>query len=340
MSGNDDVLWNPRAGSDAELQQLEALLAPYRVQTRLPQGWTPPGTTMRPRRRLRRVARVFAAAIAASLLLVSVHLYRLAWSEGQPWSVTREAGALAVSAQLAPGEQLRTGATDSLRLAVARIGSIDLSPDSALRLVETRSGRHRVDLEAGHMRARIWAPPGYFGVSDGVQEVIDLGCEFDLWKQADGSGRLQVRSGWVAYRVAAQEVLVPAGYAVRFDRQGAATPLRADADAGFEHTVLGLEHALASTDASPRAVLAAADAVAHTATDADAFTLLTLLSDHPRLAQGELYPRLARALGASDADAEHRAAWIAGRRHAVDAWWAHLPTQPKNWWAHWTDAFE
>ena len=336
MTEHDDALWNPTHDGDPGIRRLETLLAPYCAEARLPREWT--RQPVAPPRRFRRIARALAAGLAASLLLYAGHAYRLAWSDGAPWRVTNPVDR-GVSAIVAPGGLLETGTQESLRIAVARIGEITLSPDSMLQLVETRAGKHRVDLQHGHLRARIWAPPGYFGVADDRSEVIDLGCDFDLWKQPDGSGRVYVRSGWVAYRVAAHEVLVPAGYAMQFDAEHPSTPLRPEADIAFVQAVQVLERALATPETSPRETRAASDAVARVAQDADAFTLLALLSDYPRLADGDLYPRLAQALKTTQNDTEHRAAWIAGRRTAVDAWWALLPIQPKHWWANWVDVF-
>lgn len=336
MTEHDDALWNPRHEGDADIRRLETLLAPYRAEARLPSEWTRQPAP--PPRRFRHFARVLAAGLAATLLLYAGHVHRLGWSDGAPWQVTGD-GDTVVSGVVAPGGLLETDAQESLRIAVARIGEITLSPASTLQLVETRAGKHRVDLQQGHMRARIWAPPGYFGVADGNSEVVDLGCDFDLWKQPDGRGRVYVRSGWVAYRVAAHEVLVPAGYGMQFDAEHPSTPMRPEAAAAFVQAVRHLERALATRDVSPRDTLAASAAVAHAAQDADAFTLLALLSEHPRLADGDLYPRLAQALKTTQNDAEHRSAWIAGRRAAIDAWWTLLPTSPKRWWANWSDVF-
>lgn len=329
---DDDALWNPAAPGDAQLRRLRALLAPYAVAERGIGEWTPKAAA--PQRRRRRFAAALAAAVAASLLLYAGYAYRLGWSAGQPWQVELAGDA---QAPLAPGGAIETGARESLSIAVARIGRIELSPQSRLRLLETRSGRHRVSLDGGHLRARIWAPPGYFGVDENGAEVIDLGCDFDLWKNADGSGRVYVRSGWVAYRVGEREVLLPSGFAMDFDAQRALTPLRPEATPAFVQAVREFERSLGTGhDPSVNAV-ALAERVATNATDADAFTLLSLLTQNPELARGVLYPRLARALG-QPGDAAHRAAWIAGDRAAIDAWWRRMPTQPKHWWSNWADA--
>lgn len=329
----DDALWNPAAEGDAELRRLRALLAPYAVAERGIGEWRPPPVA--PARRRRGLVAALAAALAASLLLYAGYAYRFGWSEGRPWRVD-VAGE--TRRPLAPGGVLETGARESLSVAVARIGRIELSPQSRLRLLETRSGRHRVSLDGGHLRARIWAPPGYFGVDEGAAEVVDLGCDFEVWKGADGRGRVYVRSGWVAYRLGAEEILLPAGFAIDFAGGRATTPLRAEATAAFAQALREFERTLEAGDRAAAEVAASSARVAATADDADAFTLLSLLTRHPSLAQDALYPRLARALGVVADDTAHRAAWTAGDQAAIDAWWRRIPRQPKHWWWNWSDA--
>jgi hypothetical protein len=332
MNDFDDPLWNPAAAGDADLRRLRTLLAPYGAAARGIGEWKPQAAARA--RRWRRAAMGLAACLAASLVLYAGYAWRLAWSDGRPWRIEASA---ATPARLAPGATLQTGAQESLTVAVARIGSLRLSPQSALRLVQTRSGQHRVALDRGHLRARIWAPPGYFGVDAGAAELVDLGCDFDVWKDADGRGRVYVRSGWVAYRLGAQEVLLPSGFAMDFDARRAWTPLRPAAAPGFVHAVRELERILeGAMDA--HAAEDAAGRVASAATDADAFTLLSLLTRHPSLARGALYPRLARALSVAADDSAHRGAWLAGDASAIEAWWQRMPTQPKHWWSNWADA--
>lgn len=362
MNDERDALWDPALGGDDALRRMEALLAPYSARARgladrlprtpaqcapdapadEPPSWPPALRSAHrratvPRRRL--LLRIAAAAVLAVSVVVAGMAYRLSWSEGRAWMVRSAGGPAPASPWMAPGDVVHTDSDQMLDIAVARIGRVAVSPGSTVRLVETGAGRHRIALDSGHLRARIWAPPGYFGVSAGTAEVIDLGCDFDLWQQPDGSGRLLVRSGWIAHRVGAREVLVPAGYALRFDARQADTPMRVNAEPAFVAAIARLVQALPRSGAGSPAVLSAATAVADAAADDDAYTLLHLLSRHPRLADGPLYPRLATALAAPADDRRHRAAWARGDRAAINRWWQRLPVQPKTWWLNWTDAF-
>ncbi|MFT3807972.1 hypothetical protein [Arenimonas sp.] len=328
-----DALWNPReAQADEELRRLQTQLAPFGLRARGRGEWTPRAIAREQRRRW---PRFVAAALAASLLLVALNSYRLAWQDGAAWRVHGDAGASGV-AQLRSGDWLQTGADQSFDIDVARIGRVTLSPGSRLQLVETRRAHHRVRLDSGHMRARIWAPPGYFGVDSDSAEVVDLGCDFDIWKAGDGSGRVYVRSGWIEYRVARRDVLLPAGYELRFDDSHPAAPLRPDASPEFAAAVLSLQQQL--DERHERAALSAnAERIANLARQVDVYTLLYLLSQRPALADSALYPRLAQALGVRADDAAHRAAWAQGDIAAINRWWDAYPSQPKRWWSNWPD---
>lgn len=332
MSRPDDPLWSPGAGGDAELQRLERLLQRYR---HVPSA--PPPPVVQPALRLGRTRlplRLAAVVAGIALLGTAAWLpWRLQWRADAPWSVVAS-GHGGGAVMLAPGERLVTGDGEQARIEVARIGVIEVSPRTRLALVATGPGRHRVALEQGHIRARIWAPAGYFGVRHGAAETIDLGCEFDLWQAADGSGRLTVRSGWVAHEVGAEETLVPEGHTLAFDAGRAGVPLRGDAAPPFRVDVTRLDAGLRAG----RRDTALEHRIAAAARATDAHTLLALLTRHPSLADGPLYSRLAVLIGAPADDARHRAAWAAGGVHAINAWWDRIPRPPKQWWRNWRDA--
>lgn len=333
MNDDRDPLWDPRHEcDDPGLMALRKALAPLSVASRGLASWPSPR-----RARIRRRAALVAVAMAASVLMVvGAHLYRLHWPSGLAWPVLPMAGA-EDDTRLAPGQRITTDSHDASTIEVARIGRIELSPDSSMRLVETRSRHHRAELEYGHLRARIWAPPGDFGLVDGVFEIVDLGCDFEVWKALDGSGRLFVRSGWIAWRAGAHERLVPEGFGLRFEADRSSTPLRADAPPALVDAVGAIDRVLAMDGQRQADLDVPARAVSDAAGDADAITLLSLLTEHPSLANGPIYARLAQAWGVN-LDPSHRSAWAAGDRTAIDAWWARLPRPPKRWWLHWRDA--
>lgn len=328
MASRPDPLWSPYPSADDDVARLERLLRVYRHQPSTPPPWTASPVPRSQRRRWRAVAAV--GALAATLALATWWPWRLAWTDGAAWPV---AGLAHIDA-LPLGGELATSEGEHARIEVARIGSLAVSPDTRLSLVETRGGHHRIALDHGHVRARIWAPPGHFGVRTGDAEVIDLGCEFDLWATTDGHGRMLVRNGWVMHAAGGRETLVPAGHAIVFDDNHAGIPRRGDIPAALDAAIDRVDRAM-STGA--RAV-DAEQAIAAQATHADAFALLSLLTRYPELADGPLYPRLARLLDVPADDTQHRTAWRAGSIHAIEAWWDRIPRPPKQWWRNWRDA--
>jgi hypothetical protein len=346
---HDDYLWDRSGPADPAIVALEETLAAYglrkglRVAHGRRHGSSPPLHATRVSRR-RSPWRVAIAAVAAVVLLLGAggwYQYRLLWPQAQPWEVTSISGEVRVDglvvdsiASLAPGSVLETGAA-TVRLQAARIGEVVVGEGSRFEILQTRSGFHRTQLRRGHLWARVWAPPGAFGVATPAGDIYDLGCEFLLRTDADGSGQLTVRSGWVQIDSGWREVLVPQGARIDF-RAGGEPGIPYDLGARGEFLA-----ALRDLDAQGRTVAADGDAVRRllaAARPQDAISLLSLLQAHPRLADGPLYDRLA---GLMPADAlVTRAAIRAQGAQALSPWWDRLPyPRIKRWWLQWPDAF-
>lgn len=330
MNDIDDPLWNPAAKADGDLVRIEQLLSPLGARAR---GITMPTVRTHQPRHLRGLGWAMAAAVTL-MVSAGAFQYRLRWQEGAGWQASRTTAASTTNSRLDPGHRIVTRPDQTARISVARIGNISLSPDSSLRLERTGTGQHRVRLDSGHMRARIWAPPGYFGVETGSAEIVDLGCDFEVWKQADGTGRVQVLSGWISYRAGDNDILVAEGYAASFDRTRIGTPVRVDAPTAFAQAVHALD---AQSDDNTANVEALAATVAKAARNQDSLTLLSLLTRRPLLARTDIYPRLAEALRVRNDAPGHRKAWEDGDTSAMNAWWERLPRQPKRWLANWND---
>lgn len=329
MVETPDPLWDPDLPGDGELERLTAMLGAYR---HVP-GPVPAAPPLRRGRR-----RLFPLAAAAALVACAIGIaawvpWRLQWSEHRQWAVQTDAHSL--PATLAVGQTLATAATQSATLQVARIGRMQVMPGTRIRLADTRTGHHRLELLEGRIRARVWAPPGHFGIAAGASETVDLGCEFEMSRTPQGEGTIHVTSGWVMHGVEGQETLVPAGSTLDFNSQRSGIPLATGASAGFRTAVDRFDRAMA---AGQRRADAEA-LIAHEATAADRFTLLTLLTRYPALASGPLYPRLAAMFDGAPAPG-HRAAWQHGSVHAMNLWWEQIPRPPKAWWLNWRDALD
>jgi hypothetical protein len=326
----DDALWTGR-DADPEIAQLTQVLRPLRYRAQpLPARCYPP-----PPRRSRWPLALAASVAAALIGLGSAMAWRLSWPEGAAWAgrivpAARPASSIA----LKPGVDFTAPADAHAEFAIARLGTLRLAPGSTLRLLESRSGEHRARLVEGSLSARVWAPPGAFGVEIGATQAIDLGCVFTLSRNRDGHGELTVDSGWVLLS-GTRDTLVPAG-------------ARADIDAGRgpgtahrQEAAPELRAALARIDAAEGAVAPAGAEVAAVltaSTDADALSLVSLLSRYPTLAEGPLLARAQAAL--PQAPPVDLGRLRAGDATALDGLWDALPyPRAKSWWLHWRDAF-
>lgn len=159
-----------------------------------------------------------AAALVACVAGLAVWMpWRLQWQDGRQWVIDTAAASL--PAALDVGDTLTTDASQAAMVKVARIGRMEVTPGTQVKLLDTRAGHHRLELVSGRVRARIWAPPGYFAIAAGASETVDLGCEFEMDRDLHGNGTIHVTSGWIMHRVKGQETLVPAGSSLAFNAE-------------------------------------------------------------------------------------------------------------------------
>lgn len=331
MIEKPDPLWDPDLPGDEELERLESMLGVYRHVPNANAAW-PNSRPLIVARRRRRISLAAAALVACTAAIAAWFPWRLQWSESRHWPI--EANAQAFPETLAVGQTLATSTRQSATVRVAHIGRMEVMPGTRIKLSDTRTGHHRLELLEGRVRARIWAPPGYFGIAAGTSETVDLGCEFEISRNPYGAGTIHVISGWVMHRVNGQETLVPAGSNLDFNEERSGIPLATTATAGFRIAVERLDRAMSGGKRAPDMEAL----VARSATASDRFTLLTLLTRYPALASGPLYPRLATMFDGPSSNPDHRKAWLHGNVRAMNLWWEQIPRPPKAWWLNWRDA--
>ncbi|GGD44691.1 FecR domain-containing protein [Pseudoxanthomonas indica] len=340
-----DYLWDGQGEPDPDVLAVQSALAPlaWRAQPLQPRVLEAGAAALSARTRRRRFGRV-AAALAASLFL-SVGMaeglrHRLQWPQDQAWRISEVVGAPQVQGvrqgeedRLAPGQWLATGADARVHLRAARIGEVVIGEHSRFRIVQTRTGRHRTQLQQGVLWARVWAPPGQFGVATPRGDVIDLGCEFVLRAQPDGSGSVTVSSGWVQWDNGWSEVLVPQGARLDIAAGGRpGTPYDLRSSAAFRQALKAVDATRRIQPRDPRI-----DALVAQAQPQDALSLLVLLRQHPQLLDGPVYERLVQLMPA-DAQLTREQIRREGPR-AYNLWWEQLPyPRTKRWWLHWADA--
>jgi len=134
-------------------------------------------------------------------------------------------------------EWIETGAS-TVSIAIGNIGTVEVQPNTRVRVVTETMAEHRLRLARGEIRAKISAPPRLFFVDTASGTAIDLGCEYALNMQEDGSGLLRVTKGWVSFQWKGLESLVPAGASckIRHDH-GPGIPYFDDAPEGFRRAL-------------------------------------------------------------------------------------------------------
>lgn len=334
----DDYLWDKSAPADPEVARLERLLTTVAWNPSVGPRRTPFSSIGRPRPRRRPQTRwIVATALAACALVVAGWLqFRLTWPTDAAWPILTSGGQVDWSddptAGWQVGEQLKTGPDGAVRLQVARIGELNIRPDSTLRLIETRSGRHRVQVLEGEVQARIWAPPQQFGMDLPGVALWDLGCVFTVRTAADGQGQLSVQSGWIQLEDAAGEVLVPEGARVFLAANGKpGTPHHADASPAFLDALRRID--AASENIRPDSPLL--QQLAAEARLQDAISLVTLLQHQPQWVDSPIFARLGDLLPHSGVTRE---AVLQQDPRALEGWWDALPyPRVKQWWWQWRD---
>src|SRR4051812_18057185 len=154
--------------------------------------------------------------VAALLTLLAISAAALALTRhgAATWRVASGAGAERV---MHAGDALES--SDRSRIAVGRIGTMDVAPGTSLRVLKTGITDQRVAVARGTIHASISAPPRVFVVETPSGTAVDLGCEYTLEVQPSGT-RLEVTAGWVEFTFRNVRSLVPAGMTAFSAREG------------------------------------------------------------------------------------------------------------------------
>jgi len=189
------------------------------------------------------------------------------------------------------GEWIETDARSRARIRVGEIGSVELEPNTRVRLMASGVGGHRLALRSGGISAKISAPPRLFIVDAPAGTAVDLGCEYRIHCDRYGTGTLSVSQGWVSLEWLRTESLVPAGASCRMRAGlGPGTPWFEDAPTQFAQ-------ALERFDFDPNSALDAIETILTYSRTRDTLTLWHLLSrvrasDRPRV-----YHRIVKLAG-------------------------------------------
>ncbi|HXZ28197.1 MAG TPA: FecR domain-containing protein [Terriglobales bacterium] len=329
-------LWDGSGVPDPEVARLEQLLGRYRYDAPLR-----PLPTRAPSRRPRLVlafALASAALLACVVLLASL---RFRWQPGAAWAVEAVSGApqldgkrLRESGRLGVGQELVTDADSRARIRVARIGVVEVEPNSRVRLLATTSNHHRIELERGKIRARTWAPPFTFAVDTPSAQAYDVGCAYTLEVDEHGNGLLLVTSGWVELEGDEWETMVPEGAAAESrPGVGPGSSYYQDASPAFKTALREINFGPGSGPAHQ----AALSTLLQQARKRDLITLLNLMLRLPPQERGQVYDRAAQL--SPPPPGVTRDAVVRGEHMALEPWWQNLGLgNVKRWWIYWKDA--
>lgn len=262
---------------------------------------------------------------AAVLALVAASLMGAFYLTGRPpreWDVAMVEGAPVAggvalgrarpTARLGEGEWLRTDSTSSAQLAVGRIGTARIGPNTQVRLVRSRFTEQRLALVHGTIHANVTAPPRLFTVETPAALAVDLGCAYTLEVDSAGTSVLRVTAGWVSLEREGRESVVAAGMLAEMRTgRGPGTPVRVDVPDSVRRAVRAIDFLQASA--------ADLDAVLNTATEPlDALTLWHVLSRVEGADRERVLARLARL--APLPEGVTRARVLALDRRAMRTW--------------------
>jgi hypothetical protein len=315
---SNDYLWDRSGPPDPEIQRLEEIMATLRHPVPRPayqRAWWP-------------------AAIAAMVMIgvASWQFFPAPTSTRTAWTVASVDGSPTLGKQIASpsatlytGQMLRTDSASKATIAADNFGSIDVAPDSELRVVESGSARQRFDLRRGLIHAFIWAPPGQFVVDTASSRAIDLGCQYTLSVDANGNGIVDVESGWVAFQFEGREAFIPAGAAcLTSARRGPGTPYFRDAPDALREALRAFD------ETGDVAVLRR---VLSEARPRDALTLWHLLSQVPPGERPAVFDRFAQVAPLPPQVTRENALKL--DRRTIDLCWNALNLENTKWWRGW-----
>jgi len=350
----DDYFWDRSGEPDPEIQKLENALGRFGHP-----GQTPDFSKVQVMRQLGFLQRLtqtpwtVALAAAAGIVVVVAGFLLVRWSlrpngtnqsNQAAWEMEGVAGAPRVESNTAAtkvgGGKLRVGqtlVTDSqskATLSVADVGTVNVEPNSRLRLLAKSPGHNRLELERGTIHAFIWASPGEFAVDTPSAIAVDLGCQYTLQVDDSGAGMLRTTLGWVGFKLDGHEAFIPAG-AVCATRPkiGPGTPY-------FEDAPLSFCEALSKFDFSantPEQRKAELERVLSEARERDALTVWHLLARVDEADRGRVYDRLA-ALVPPPAGVT-RDGILRLDQNMLDLWWNQLGLGDVSLWRTWERAW-
>src|SRR5690348_4236301 len=343
----DEYLWDRSGEPDPEIQKLENALGRFAHRGEAPES---PAVLAIPApslwQRITRLRWASGLAVAGAVVLAIVAVALIRWSRtpdvaaGPGWEVKSVAGSAEVeshalfhtanAAKLRVGQTLVTDNHSRATITVADVGSVDIEPNSRLRLLAATQGRNRLALERGTIHAFIWASPGEFAVDTPSAIAVDLGCAYTLQVDDSGAGLLRTTLGWVGFKLNGREAFIPAGAVCATQPKiGPGTPYFEDASSSFRESLSRFDFSPGTQE--QRSV--ELDVILKEARPRDALTLWHLLVRASQADRGRVYDRLA-ALVPPPAGVT-RDGVLRLDQNMLDLWWNQLDLGDMSLWRTW-----
>lgn len=344
---NDDYLWDGSGEPDPEIQKLENSLAKFRHQGQAPE-FPEISAARQPRfwQRLGSSPWSFGLAATTVAVLFMAAFGILQWSQkpsttsGPGWDVESVAGTPKVESsafgkkagatKLGVGQTLVTDSHSKANISIADTGTVNVEPNTRLRLVAGGNGHNRLALDRGTIHAYIWALPGEFTVDTPSAIAVDLGCSYTLEVDDSGAGLLRTKLGWVGFKLDGHEAFIPAG-AVCATRPkfGPGTPYFEDASESFREALSKFDFA-AGTPAERSAEL---NEILAKSRQRDALTVWHLLARVGEPQRGSVYDRLATLV--PPPSGVSRDGILRLDQKMLDLWWNQLGLGDASLWRTW-----
>jgi Putative zinc-finger/FecR protein len=188
----------------------------------------------------------WATACAVAALAVGAGLYWYSSRVASRWEVVLNDRAT----RMADGEWIETASSSRARISVGAIGTVDVAPETRVRLGSIEREQYRLALARGAISARISALPRLFFVDTPASTVVDLGCAYTVRIDDQGAGLLRVTEGWASLEWKGRESLVPAGaFCLTRPNVGPGTPSFDDAPATLQQALVAFDFDGAGRDA-------------------------------------------------------------------------------------------
>lgn len=347
----DDYLWDRSGEPDPELQKLESALSRFAHRGEAP-DFSRVEIEKRPSfwQQLLAARWSYALAGAATVLLIASAILLARWSRtpepanpagwdieevaGTPKVGSKIVGKNAANSRLRVGQTLVTDSQSRATLSVEDVGTVNVEPNSRLRLLAKSAGHNHLELERGTIHAFIWASPGEFAVDTPSAIAVDLGCQYTLQVDDSGSGLLRTTLGWVGFKLDNHEAFIPAGaVCATRPKVGPATPYFEDAPASFCDALSKFDFAGGNSEQRN----AELDQILTEARPRDALTLWHLLSRVDDVNRGRVYDRLATLV--PPPAGVTREGILRLDQQMLDLWWNQLGLGDVSLWRTWERAW-